>query len=356
MSDTKILLTGATGFIAGHCVEELLGNGYAVRGTVRSLQDADLVPLQAIAERTGGSLEFVEASLDDDAGWAAAAEGCDHVWHVASPNPPAVPKDENELIGPAVDGTLRVLEAATASSTVRRVIMTSSSDAITAGHDGADDHVFTEADWSDLDRAAPYAKSKTLAEQAAWRFVEDKPLELVTLQPGLVLGPLLREQRTTSVEVVRKLMAREVPAVPKIGFALVDVRDIAFAHRLAMETPAAAGNRYICAGESMWMGEIAAVLAAELRPRDYKISTRPLPCPLMWLLARFDRSIRLALTYVGKRPALSAEKARRELGWSSRPARQSILDTAESLLQFGVVPRSAADQGAAIVAEERLRR
>lgn len=335
MADTKVLVTGATGFIAGHCVEELLSNGYAVRGSVRSVETADVAHLHAIADRTGGSLEFVEASLDADAGWAEAVEGCDYVWHVASPNPAELPKDEEELIRPAVDGTLRVLQAAAASGSVRRVVLTSSSDAVTQGHDQAESYVFTEADWSDLDRSAPYAKSKVLAEQAAWQFVEDKPLELVTVIPGLVSGPLLRGEKSASIEVVHKLLARELPAVPKIGFNVVDVRDIATAHRLAMETPAAAGNRYACADGFMWMGEIAEVLAAELGPRGYKIPTRPLPYPVMWVIARFDKTVRLALTYVGKRQTLSTEKARRELGWSSRPARQSILDTAESLIRFG---------------------
>ncbi|MEN3362589.1 MAG: hypothetical protein V7637_6571 [Mycobacteriales bacterium] len=342
MVDTKVLVTGATGFIAGHCIGELLAHGYAVRGSVRNLATADVGHLRALAQRTGGSLELVEARLDADTGWAEAVDGCTYVWHVASPNPPALPKDEDELIRPAVDGTLRVLRAAAASGTVRRVVLTSSIDAIRHGHDGPD-RVRTEADWSNVDRSGPYPRSKVYAERAAWEFVRDQGLELVTINPGLVLGPLQYRQRTTSIEVIRLLLAHKLPAVPRLGFAVVDVRDIAVAHRLATEIPEAAGNRYICAGEQTWMGEIAAILAAEFGPRGYRIPTRPMPYWLMWTIARLDRTVRLALGLVGVPALVSAGKAERELGWTTRPARESIVDAADSLLRHGVVPRRGAD-------------
>lgn len=339
MADTTVLVTGATGFIAGHCIQELLAHGYAVRGTVRNLATAKVAHLHALAADIGGKLELVEARLDADAGWAEAVDGCAHVWHLASPNPPEAPEDENEVIRPAVDGALRVLRAAAASGTVRRVVLTSSIDAIRYGHDRTDHRMLTEADWSNVDRSGPYPKSKVYAERAAWEFVRDKPLELVSVNPGLVLGPLLYAQRTTSIEVIRLLLARKMPAVPRLGFAVVDVRDIAVAHRLAMEIPEAAGNRYICAGEHLWMGEIARVLATAFGPRGYRIPTRPLPYWLMWILARFDRTMRLALDYVGVPALVSSDKAKRELGWTARPARESIVDTADSLLRLGVVRR-----------------
>ncbi len=344
MAAIQVLVTGATGYIAGHCVKELLHHGYAVRGSVRDLATADVAHLCAAAERTGGSLELVEASLDADGGWAEAVAGCTYVWHVASPNPPSVPRHEDEIIRPAVDGTLRVLRAADAAGTVRRVIMTSSSDAITRGRAGGDSTVLTEADWSSVEHCGPYAKSKVFAERAAWDYVKDRSLELVTINPGLVLGPLLHHERTTSVEVVRRLLGRDMPAVPRIGFAVVDVRDIAIAHRLAMLTPAAAGNRYICAGGNTWMGEIAGMLAEEFGPRGYKVPTRPLPYWLMWTIARFDPTIKLALGLVNRQQLVSAEKAGRELGWATRPIGESIVDTAESLLRYGVVDRAAADR------------
>lgn len=336
MPDTKVLVTGATGFIAGHCIEELLAHGYPVRATVRSLATADVAHLREIARRTGGSLELAEASLGADAGWADAAAGCGYVWHLASPVPAGVPEDPGELIRPAVDGTLRVLRAAAASGTVRRVVMTSSTDAIVHGHAGPG-RVRTEADWSRPERLAPYPASKLRAEQAAWDFAAGEALELVAVNPGLVLGPLQRRQRPTSLEVVRLLLGRGLPAVPRLSFAVTDVRDIAAAHRLAMESPKAAGSRYICAGESLWMADIAAILAREFAADGYRVPARTLPYWLMWASARFDRTVRLALSYYGVPVLVSADKARQELGWAPRPAAESILAAARSLIDRGIV-------------------
>src|SRR5215467_13932524 len=347
MAETKVLVTGATGFIAGHCIEELLSHGYAVRGTVRNAATADVVHLDAIARRAGGSLEFAEASLGDDAGWARAADGCAYVWHLASPVPAALPKDEAELIRPAVDGTVRVLRAAASSGTVRRVIMTSSTDAVVHGLSQAG-RVRTEADWSQPEGLAPYPKSKLHAERAAWDFAANHPVELVTINPGLVLGPLQRKQQNTSMEVVRLLLARKLPAVPRLSFAVADVRDVAAAHRLAMEAPQAAGHRYICASPALWMGDIAGILATAFGPRGYRVPTRTLPYWLMWAGARFDKTARLALSYYGMPVLVSADKARQELGWVPRPASESIIAAAESMIHNGTVPRpgdTAGQQG-----------
>jgi dihydroflavonol-4-reductase len=338
----QVLVTGATGFIAGHAVAELLAHGYAVRGTVRRLASADVAHLREIERRTGGSLELTEARLDADDGWAQAVKGCDYVWHLASPNPPRQPGNEDELIRPAVDGTLRVLEAAAASGTVRRVVLTSSTDAITRGYGRPEVRLRTEADWTDPDRAAAYPRSKFFAERAAWDFARSHDLELVTVNPALVLGPVQSAARRTSVELIQVLLAREVPAVPRLGFAVTDVRDVAVAHRLAMETAGAAGNRYIVAGEHLWLREMAAILAAEYRPRGYRVPTGPLPTPLLWLAARFDPRLKLTLSMVGIPQLVSAEKARTELGWQPRPARDTILDTAGSLIAHGLVQARSA--------------
>jgi len=333
----RVLVTGATGFLAGHGVAELLGAGYEVRGSVRRLATADVAHLRAVQERTGSSLELAEASLDADDGWAQAVKGCDYVWHMASPNPAGPPADENELIRPAVDGTLRVLRAAAASGTVRRVVLTSSTDAITRGYGRSGVRLRTEADWTDPDRAAAYPRSKFFAERAAWEFAGSAGLELVTINPALVLGPVLSAARRTSVELVQVLLAREIPAVPRLGFAVTDVRDVAVAHRLAMETPGVAGNRYIVAGEHLWLREMAAILAAEYRPRGYRVPTGPLPTPALWLAARFDPRLKLTLSMAGIPQLVSADKAGTELGWRSRPARETILATAESLIANGLV-------------------
>jgi nucleoside-diphosphate-sugar epimerase len=329
-------VTGASGFIAGHCIAELLRHGYAVRGTVRSLGSAKVDHLHEL----GGSLEIVEARLESDEGWTQAVAGCTYVLHVASPFPPATPKDEDELIRPAVEGTRRVLRAAAASGTVRRVVQTSSTAAVSDSHNSSGDRTFTEADWPVLENAAPYAKSKTLAERAAWDLVdelpEDRRFELVVVNPGLVLGPLQSPELSTSLEVVHRLLTRGMPAVPRLGFPPVDVRDLATAHRLAMESPKAPGNRYIVAGPHTWLIDMARTLAAEFNPRGFRVPTRRLPHWAMWLAARFDPTLRLALDFVGRREQLSAQKATDELGWTMRPTAETLRDTGQSLIDHGL--------------------
>lgn len=335
---SRVLVTGATGYIAGHAIEELLRAGHEVRGTVRSLRDpARVAHLRRLAEPAGGRLDLVEADLSADAGWDAAAAGQEYVLHMASPFPSTPPRDEAELVRPAVDGTLRVLGASVRAG-VRRVVMTSSLAAVSAARSRDDGRRRTEEDWTDLDRAAPYARSKTLAERAAWDFVADHPeVELVTVQPGLVLGPVQHAAAGTSVSLVRRLLGREIPAVPELGFAPVDVRDLARAHRLAMETPGAAGNRYICAGDNLWFGDIARILADEFGPQGYRVPTRRMPLWALWVIGRFDREVRLGLDFVGSAERVSAAKAERELGWSMRPVRETLVDTGRSLAGLGLV-------------------
>ncbi|MFF2392054.1 NAD-dependent epimerase/dehydratase family protein [Nocardia sp. NPDC058114] len=350
---TRVLVTGATGFVAGHCIAELLDHGYAVRATVRDLAaHATRAHLTELARRTGGELEFVAASLDDDAGWAAAVTGCDTVLHVASPFPAAPPEDEQDLIEPAVQGTLRVLRAAAAAG-VRRVVLTSSVAAVAYGHDT--DEVRTEDDWSVVERIPAYQKSKTLAERAAWDFVESLPaasgLELVVVNPGMILGPLLEARTSTSHEPVRRLLARDVPGSVKTGWTPVDVRDLAVAHRLAMEVPEAAGNRYICAADPLWMGELAGLLARDYAAEGFRVPTRVLPNWVIRVVAVFDKGVRLTVPVLGRTEHVSADKARRELGWTMRPIEDTVRDTADSLIAFGIVtaPGRPANSSRAVV-------
>src|SRR5262245_59183702 len=228
----RVLVTGASGFMARHVLAELREHGYTVRGTARD-------PVEGVGER-------VEADRAQDEGWAGAMDGCDYVLHVASPFPRNMPKTPDEVIKPAVDGTLRVLKAAKEAG-VQRVVLTSSLAAVSSGHPNGP--VRTEADWAVVDRCTPYTRSKTLAELAAWDYAGEYGLELVTVAPGMVFGPIQNSAVGTSVEVIRRLLTHAVPASPPMGFAVVDVRDVAVGQRLAMETPAAAGHRYILAGE-----------------------------------------------------------------------------------------------------------
>ena len=214
------------------------------------------------------------------------------------------------------------------------MVLTSSIAAVNSGLDAGERH--TEDDWSVLERSEAYPKSKTMAERAAWDFARDSGLELVAINPGLVLGPLSTPAVGVSTQVVHRLLTRDLPAALKMGFAVVDVRDAAAAHRLALETPQAAGNRYIVAGDNIWMRDIAAVLAEEFNRKGYRVPTRQLPTWLLRAIALFDRSIPRYM--IGRPELVSADKARRELGWTLRPARESILDTAHSLIELGLAP------------------
>ena len=347
MSDSPskplVLVTGASGFIAGHCVNELMENGYSVRGTVRSLKNEKKVAhLRELAAKHGTEIDLVEADLSSDLGWSEAVDGCTYVLHVASPFPSEQPDDENDLIRPAVDGARRVLEACAATKgAVQRVVLTSSVAAVSYGSTPSNGKAFTEEDWSTIDKCDAYPKSKTLAEREAWKIVEglpdDEKFELAVINPGFVAGPLLSPNCGTSGEVLRRLMSRGLPACPELGWALVDVRDVALAHRLAMETPKAAGNRYIAAGAHMWMQELGKILAEEFNPKGFKVPTGKLPYWVLWIGARFDKTLKLALAFIGHREDISAEKANTELGWTPRPARDTVIDMGYSLIEHGIV-------------------
>jgi nucleoside-diphosphate-sugar epimerase len=333
----KVLVTGATGFVAGFCVRELLEHGYDVRGTVRNLKTADVAHLRAL-----GEVELAQATLDADEGWAPAVAGCDYVLHVASPIPFKAPRHEDELIRPALDGTTRVLAAA-AQAGVKRIVYTSSVDVVTRNR-ATIGQVHTEEDWSDLAECNAYAKSKLLAEKAAWRLAGERGLELAAVLPGAIIGPQLQVRKDSSADIVRRMLAGEMPAIPPLSLAFSDVRDLAVAHRLAMEVPAAAGNRYICAGGPVWMGDIARMLKDEFAPRGYRVSTRPVPPWVIRVAALVSDEAKLAADMVGAAHEISAEKARRDLGWTQRPVRQTILQAAELLIEQGIVrPRRSSN-------------
>jgi len=331
----RVLVTGATGFVAGHCISDLLARGYDVRGTVRNLATADLAHLRPAIDNASGAFDLAEATLDADGGWAEAAGGCDYVLHVASPIPFKAPRHEDELIRPAVEGTARVLTAA-AKAGVRRVVCTSSLDVITRNSASAAQRR-TEADWSDLAECNAYAKSKLLAEKRAWDLAAEYGIELAVIHPGAIIGPPQHVKRESSADLVRRMLAGEMPAVPQLHLAFTDVRDLADVHRLALKVPEAKGNRYICANGQLPMTGIAAILKEEYGPRGYKISTRPLPIWILRVAARFNSAAKLAADMLDVQHDVSVDKAVRELGWTPRSLRESILDTAESLISAGIV-------------------
>lgn len=332
-----ILVTGGSGYIAGFLIQQLIAEGWTVRATVRSLKrEAEVRQTLAV---DNDKLSFHAADLSGDAGWCEAVAGCTHVAHVASPFPPGAVKDENELIVPARDGALRVLKAAKAEG-VTRFVMTSSVAAIAYGHPETG-RAYTEADWTDVDAPGvnAYAKSKTIAERAArdWVAADGAGMEFCTINPGAVLGPVPSDDYSTSILFVKKLMDGSVPGYPRLGFAVVDVRDLADLHVRALNAPDMAGERFIASGPFMLMKDVGAVLRARLGPQAGKVPTRNIPDFVVRLLAIVDSSVRQVLGELGRTRAADSSHAEAVLGWTMRPAEDSIEDTARSLIERGLV-------------------
>jgi dihydroflavonol-4-reductase len=338
-----VLVTGGSGFLGGWCVIELLRRGYTVRTTVRSLSREPQVRAAVGSEvDPGNRLTVFAADLTSDEGWAEAVDGCEYVLHVASPFPPKQPKDPDELIVPARDGTLRVLRAGLDAG-AKRVVVTSSVAAIRLG-DGAATRPLDETDWTDPDSQGltPYVRSKTIAEQAAWDLVRERGVEnrLSVVNPGAIIGPVLNDDLSYSLQAVQRLLDGG-PGVPRLGFSLVDVRDVADLELKAMTAPEAGGERFIAATQFLWMIEIGAVLRERLGEAAAKVPTRTVPNLLVRAMALLDPGIRSVVGGLGKRTELSSEKARRSLGWSPRPIEDTIAETGESLIRHGVAATPA---------------
>jgi nucleoside-diphosphate-sugar epimerase len=338
---SKVLVTGGSGFVAGHCIVQLLGAGHEVRTTVRSLgREADVrAMLKQGGAEPGERLSFAAADLMGDAGWAQAVAGCDHVLHVASPFPARAPRHEDELIAPAREGTLRVLRAARDAG-VKRVVLTSSFAAIGYGHPPRATP-FDETVWTDTSGdVSAYVKSKTLAERAAWDFIaaEGGPMELSVVNPVGVLGPVLGADYASSVLMVRRLLDGEIPALPRLMFGIVDVRDVADLHLRAMTDPAAKGERFLAvAGDFISVAEVAGLLRTRLGELGKRVTRRELPSWVVRLAALVSTEARTTVPDLGKTKNATSEKARRVLGWTPRPREEAIIATAESLAQLGLL-------------------
>ena len=326
----SVLITGISGYIGLHCAAEALRSGYRVRGSVRKASKEQEVreTLEAASVDTA-NLEFVELDLTKDAGWDTAAEGCTYLLHVASPFALANPKTEDEMIVPAVEGTLRALRA-TKKAGVKRVVLTSSALAMMGSMKTG---TFGSKDWTNTGAAkvSTYTKSKTLAEKAAWDFVTSQTgenrMELVTINPGGVFGPPLGRNITgQTMTLVDQMLRGKMPMVPNVAFPMVDVRDVAALHVQAMTLPDAAGQRIIAAiAEPRSFAEVAQIL----KNNGYKgPSTRVAPSFLLRFMSLFDREAKGMVGMLGMNLSADNSKTRSLFDWTPRPFEQSVIESA----------------------------
>jgi dihydroflavonol-4-reductase len=336
-----VLVTGGSGYIAGFVIAQLLGEGYNVRATVRALgREPQVRDMLAKIAPDMSKLSFYAADLTSDVGWADAMAGVDYVQHIASPISATLPKNDDELVVPAREGALRALRFGRDAG-VKRVVMTSSMAAVAYGLDQDPNKPLDETHWTDETHidTSPYIRSKAIAEKAAWAFMkaEGGALELTTINPGAVLGPALGSDFSASLLIVQKLMNGDFPACPRIGFAVVDVRDIADLHVRAMTSEKAAGERFLGAGKFMWIEDVAKILREDMGQDARKVPAGKLPTWLVKILGNFDPVTKSIVYELDRYRPVTSAKAQDLLGWKMRDERLSIIDTARSLIREGVV-------------------
>lgn len=338
-----VLVTGGSGFIAVHCILKLLQQGYIVRTTLRSLSRENEVKEML---KNGGitsfvNLSFIEVDLISDKNWNEAVKGCEYVLHVASPTPAIKFEHEDEIINPAKNGVLRVLKAAK-DANVKRVVLTSAYGAIGVGHKDRTTP-YTEKDWTNLTAGLhPYQKSKTIAEQTAWEFIkaEGENLELTTVNPVAVMGTVLGEDISHSIQILKRMLDGEIEACPKVNSCYVDVRDVADLHLLAMTNPEAKGERFLATtGEQLSMLDVAKILKRNLGDAAAKVPTKEISNWKIRTAALTNPSLKMLATLLGKYAQASGEKAEKVLNWHPRTNEEAIVATAKSLLKLGLLKK-----------------
>lgn len=331
------LVTGGSGYIAGFLIRQLIGEGWNLRTTVRNLTREPEV--RGWLDVDDARLRFFAADLEHDVGWAEAVAGCTHVAHVASPFPLAVPAHPDELVVPAREGALRALRFARAAG-VKRFVLTSSMAAVAYGH-GKDRDLYDEGDWTNLanPEVMPYPRSKTVAERAArdWVAAEGGDMEFASVNPAAVFGPLLSDDLSTSIEVVKQLLEGRVPMCPDVGFGIIDVRDVADLHYRALTAEGLRDERFICSGPFLKFIDVAHILRANLGAQARKVPTRRMPGWLLKALAIFRPELRQVVAELGNVRGGDSRHAMERLGWTMRPPEDAILATAHSLIERGIV-------------------
>lgn len=344
MTET-VLVTGGTGFVGIHCILQLLNKGYKVKTTLRSLKRKNEVieMLKFGGVTSFEKLEFFETDLTKGANWDEAVKDCEYVLHVASPIGLVAPKDENDFIRPAVEGTLRVLRCAR-NAGVKRVVMTSNFGAVGYSHKDTTT-LITEEDWTDPNEKdlSAYNKSKVLAERAAWDFInkEGGNLEFSTVNPMAIFGPSLGPALSSGFELLKQVLDGSMRAIPNMTLGIVDVRDLADLHIRAMTNPSAKSQRFLAlSGGILSLPEIAILLKDKLGTKAKSVSTRRLPDWVVWIAALFSPAARNLVPQLGRYRNASNEKAKTLLNWHPRSNEEAILATAESLINFGRIKQT----------------
>jgi len=333
----KVLVTGVSGYIGQHCAVELLKNGYAVRGSVRSLSKTDKVTegIKKVIDPKG-NLEYCELNLMKEEGWEKAMKGCDYVLHVASPFVNSQPKNESDLINPAVEGTQRALKAAKKAG-IKRMVLTSSMVAMIGGKKGTVN--INQDSWTNVGAkgVSAYLKSKTLAEKSAWDFIKnqkgDEKLELVTVHPGPVYGPTLSGNLSgESMSTYKDLITGKMPMLPKAAINMSDVRDIAKIHVQALENKDANGKRFIVSTEKAHSFQ---EMAQILKSNGYdKVSTKVAPNFLLKFMANFNSDMKGMLPYIGNTFNGDASDTMKTFNWKPIAFKKTVLDTAKSVKSY----------------------
>lgn len=340
-----VLVTGANGFIGSSLIKSLLEQGYKVRGTVRDPTNESKTALLKTFPNAATHLELVPLEMTGASGtFEKAMQDVEWVMHVASPFPTADFKDENELIRPAVEGTLSLLRAAHKAPSVKKFILTSSITAMIRGHPLSRKASFTEKDWTILDGSpiSPYEKSKTMAERAAWDFMDknDTKFTLTAINPAIVLGPVPSDKVDSTTMIIRKLMEPTGPGLINMYMPLVDIRDVVQAHIQAAKIAEAAGKRFILNqsdGGELFMPEVAAILREEFNPMGYTVPSWVIPKWLVWLLTFFDGELAIMYPWVDNYQSFDNSESRKILQLEYIPAKRTLIEGAHSMIEHGLI-------------------